>query len=249
MKQMGHYCAAHALSDQEFEGLSVDSWGPADGAGAIYAFDWLAGPLRPFYEQLVGSDRVHAFGRAFTVSLEEGQWSWIKKHGWAYEAHCGTAVQRAVVPVLYHQLFGFAQLPCGSNARAAEQTCHFQNFFGFAQQQCNVPITHVWRGRWKGPAAHLRLYFSGEATVETTRGLSITRRGGEVSLDFSVDPDDVLRVTLMTPPMESPPAAWVMEITGMTERVPVWELVEPIVDGDDGDAVAGALPPAGGPAP
>jgi len=182
---------------------------------------------------------VRAFGRAFTVSLEAGQWSWVNQHGWAYEARCDTAVQRAVVPALYHEALGFAQLHCGSQRPPSQQTCHGYQFFGFALQRCDEPITHIWRGRWTGSAARLRLYFSGQATVETTRGLLIEQRGEEVAVDFPVSPGDVLRVTLVTPPLESAPQARIMEITAATERVPLWESVEPIADASDGAAATG----------
>jgi hypothetical protein len=204
MKQLGYFFEPRTLIDQNLALMSVDNWLPADGAGAIEVFDGSAAPLRPFYEQLVGAARVRAFGGAFTVSFEPRQWSWVKQHGWAYETRCGPAIRRTIVPVLYHEHLGFQGL------------------------QCSEPITHVWRARWRGAVARLRVYFNGEGTVETSRGIALKRAGNQATIDFAVAPGDELRVTVTTPPPDTDAEARVMEITPATERVPLWESVDPI---------------------
>ena len=220
MKHLGYYFGARTLVDQNYEVMTVDNWVPADGTAAIYAFDPFAAPLRPFYERLVGSDRVQQVGRAFIVSMEAREWSWIKRHGWAYEARCGDQVQRAIVPTLYQELLGFRTLVC------------------------NDPITHVWRGRWKGPTTQLRLRFNGTGKVETPRGVSVTKVGEQMTIDFSAEPDDELRVTLVNSPPDTSPLAHVVEVTPMTERVPFWESVDAIVETGDGSGVASSSAPA-----
>lgn len=216
MKQIGYYMGPHTLVDQTAEVFSVDNWVPADDAAAIYAFDPFVAALRPFYEQLVGPDRVRAFDRGFTVSFEARQWSWIKQHGWGYEARCGTAAQHTVVPVLYHELLGFATL------------------------RCSEPVTHTWRGRWKAAATRLRIYFNGEGMVETPRGIVGQRSGEQASIDFPVQPDDELRVTLVRSPPDTTALIRLVEVARAGERVPVWESVDPIIDGSDGGVVTAA---------
>jgi hypothetical protein len=207
MKQLGYYFGPRTLIDHAYEALSVDNWVPQDGAASIYAFDPLGAPLRPFYEQLVGDGRIKAYGQAFTVSFEAGQWSWIRRHGWAYEAHCGSAVQRALVPVLFFARIGFDKL------------------------YCTERITHTWHGRWQAAATQLRLYVNGEGTVETSRGI-LTKRDGEwVSIDFAVEPQDEIWVTLVTEPPDSSAQVSLREVTPGTERLPLWESVDPIIDG------------------
>ena len=217
MKQLGFFFQPWTLTDQNYQLMTVDNWLPADGAGALEVFDPFAAPLRAFYEQLVGTERVRAFGRAFTVSFEPRQWSWIKRHGWAYEARCGTQMRRAVVPVLYHELLTFGTL------------------------RCREPITHVWRGRWRAAATRLRVYFNGEGRVETSRGIALHGAGEQATLDFAVEPGDELRVTLTVPPPDPSAVARLMEITPVSERVPLWESVDPLTDSADG----GAGPAAG----
>ena len=126
MHHLGYYFGPLAVFDKNYEDHTADNWVPKDGVPSIYVFDPQGAPLRPFYEQLVGAGRVRPFGRAFTVSFEARQWSWIRRHGWTYAARCGTQVRQAVVPAFYFEALGFAKL------------------------ECSEPITHTWRGRWQG---------------------------------------------------------------------------------------------------
>jgi hypothetical protein len=224
MKQLGYHFGPQAAVDTNYESLTVDNWLPVDHAGTIYVFDPLAGRLRPFYEHLVGTERVRVFGRAFTVSLEAGQWSWIKRHGWAYEARCGNDVRRTQVPVLYHVLLGFETM------------------------QCNDPITHRWQGRWLGPTQDLRLFFNGAAEITTTHGVALTKQGYETTLDFVAQPDDEIRITIVTEPPEPTVLALLTEVTPMGEKVPLWEHVSPVPDSRSQvlppDEAAGLAPPS-----
>lgn len=206
MKHLRYQFGPRMLFDKNYELHTVENWFPPKGVATVYAFDRLAGPLRPFYEHLVGLDRVHAFGRAFSVTMEANDWSWLREHGWSYEARCGNDVRRTQVPVLYHELLGFETM------------------------QCNDPITHRWQGRWLGPTQDLRLFFNGAAEITTTHGVALQRQGFEANLDFVAQPNDDIRITVVTEPPEPTVLAIVTEVTPMGEKVPLWEHVSPIAD-------------------
>ena len=218
-RHLGYYFGPRGLLDTDYETHSAGNWLPRDGVALLYVFDPQEAPLRPFYEQLVGAERVRPFGTAFTVSLEARQWSWIAQHGWAYTTRCGADVRRAVVPTFYSVMLGFANL------------------------QCDVPLTHTWHGRWQGAPADLRLHCNGDVAVETSRGVALQRHGQALSVDFHVEPGDTVQVTLVTPPPDTSATARLMERIHGIERVPLWESVAPILDdGEPGAATAAAAP-------
>jgi hypothetical protein len=210
MKHLRYYFGPRMLIDHDYELHEVGNWIPPNGVPTLYAFDRNAGGLRLFYEHILGRDRVQAFGRAFIVTMERGDWSWLREHGWSYEARCGTEVRRILVPVLYHELLGFDTL------------------------DCKEPITHSWRGRWLGPAENLRLHFNGVAAVETSSGVALKQDGSEATLDFAVQSNDEVHITVITPPPDPAVSAQVMIVTPLGERVPEWELVSPIASPESG---------------
>jgi hypothetical protein len=147
--------------------LTVDNWLPP-AQGALYAFTVQAEPLRALYTARFGADRVHRFGRTFTVDVPAGDWSALRDHGWRYCLRCGDQpVHSAVVPALHQMGVGFAGL------------------------HCNVPSTHTWTARWNGAAT--RLHVDGDdrsIVVETPR-----QRAEGLAIDVEVIPGDVVRVT------------------------------------------------------
>jgi len=145
MRQIGYFFDPHALVDANFEYLTVDNWFPPSGP-SIYAFAADAGPLQSFYETLVGARSVETFGNAFIVRFAAQDWSWLRQHGWTYEARCGDQLRRAQVPTLFQPLVTFEPYPCPG------------------------PITHVWRGRWMGPRTQLRVRSFGPVVIETSGG-------------------------------------------------------------------------------
>jgi len=196
-----HFVRPRAMVDNDFEYLAADNWIPRSNGAVIYAFDWRATLLRPFYQNLVGVNRVQTFGRAFLVRLEDGDWSWMHAHGWSYEARCGARTWRGQVPVLFHAYWSFADLRCAE------------------------AVTHIWRARWSGPAAHLRLRFTGTATVDTGRGRVGSKAGREQSIDFDVDPDSPVTVTLI---MERGISTALLEVTPGGMRVPAFDRLVPM---------------------
>jgi len=192
-----------ALVDPRYELLTLENWFPPSDDASIYAFTERATALQPFYADLVGANRVRSFGRAFVVTLDKNDWSWIRQHGWTYEARCGTTIRRAPVPVL------------------------FQAFLTFDRFNCPTPVTHVWYGRWNGAATRLRVRFTGHVTIDTPRGRVLERDGFEASADFDVDTDAPLTVTLVT--RDPPPSIALLQVLPAAERVPAWEAVTPIV--------------------
>ncbi|MFI5366127.1 MAG: hypothetical protein ACHQ4J_10930 [Candidatus Binatia bacterium] len=189
------------LVDKDYEFLSVQNMYPPDDRPVVYAFHGeRRASARAFYENLFGSERVTAFGAAFMVKLEAGDWSWLRQHGWAYQAGCNSQVWRGQIPTLYFADPVFNGLSCSH---------------------------HVWQGRWRGPHSQLRLDFSGAVVVETSQGRVVEKQGQEQQADFPVEPDTVITVTLTSPP---PVYAKLVEITPAGERVPPWERVDPDFD-------------------
>ena len=210
MKQLRYHFGPRTLSDSNYEVLMPENWYPPSDVETIYAFDRLAAQLRPFYEHMMGQERVHAFGNAFTVNVEPRDWKWLRAHGWAYEASCGQEVRRAQVPAL------------------------FNVFVGFEDLRCTQPIVHRWEGRWLGPEQKLRLYYSGAAEITTTHGVSVSKQGYEQSIEFVAQPDDQVRITIVNDPpapgaLTDPAALAILsEVLPVGERVPLWEYVSPV---------------------
>ncbi len=201
-RNLGYFFLPLTLVDKNFEYRNVDNWLPTDQEPAIYAFDWHADVLRPFYQNLFGVRRVQSFGRAFMIRLEARDWSWVREYGWAYEARCQKRTWRGQVPVLFHSAWTFGRM------------------------QCKDPVTHTWRGRWNGPGAHLRLRFSGNTTVHTsTDGRVVQQDGREQSAEFDVQPDAIITVTITTPRL---PDVALLEVTPGAEHVPVHDRVSPV---------------------
>ncbi len=193
--------APRTLVDPHYELLAVQNWFPPPQGRVIYAFSPHAAVLRPFYENLVGYNRVSAFGRAFSVTLEQADWSWMHEHGWSYQARCGDIVMRGEIPVLYQLGTTFADLHCS-----------------------NTPITHVWRGHWNGAETPVRLAFSGMVTVDSPTGRLVEKQGTEASATFTLPRDTDVTVTLVVP---GAPFIGLLEVTPSGDRVPVWERVTP----------------------
>jgi hypothetical protein len=183
--------------------LAVNNWFPSN-SGAVYAFTWEALPLRSFYERLVGPGRVRAFGAAFTVTLEPGEWSWLRRHGWSYTAECPPQTRRAQVPALFHPNLSFSFMTC------------------------EHPSRHTWQGRWDGPETALRLRARGAASVDAgARRFESTLVGAESIVDFSAAPGMDIAVSVTAPPLQPWVFAELFELTPGGERVPVWERVTP----------------------
>jgi hypothetical protein len=225
MKQIGYFIGPWAATDSNYELLSVENWYPPNNQPSIYAFTIQGGPLAPFYADLFGYQRIRHFGRAFMVKLEARDWSWLREHGWSYEAQCGATVRTGQVPTLFHA---------------------FITFKGFG---CSEPMTHVWRGRWMGPATVLRLLFSGKAVVEGPNGRLADKAGYETAADFTVEPGTDLTITLTTQPPENDVMALLMEVTPAGEVVPIWERVNPNPPADLVGPLPGTSTTNGEPAP
>ena len=195
-----NYFAPRGLSDRDYEFLTVENWFPPDHDAAVYAFEQHDLDLRSFYEDLFGVRRVKVFGRAFLVTLEKGDWSWVKQHGWAYEARCGNRIWKGQVPVLFH------------------------TYVTFSDMWCPDPVLHTWNGHWDGPASRMRLGFSGAAEVQAGDRL-VKKEGTETSMEFNVEPGADVRVTVTS--STPAPVVGFFEITPAGDRVPLWERVRP----------------------
>lgn len=181
---------------RDYEMLTVENWFPGNEP-VLYAFASL-GDLRPFYTQLFGVRRVHESGRAFLVTLEAGDWSWLRAHGWTFETRCGERQWIGQVPTLY------------------------QYFLGFRGAHCH-PVTHRWRGRWNGPGTRLLFRYMGQVTVETPAGRTEEATG---EVEFAVEPGSPVEIRLAS--REPFPYARLLEQTPAGWRVPPWEWVSPL---------------------
>ncbi len=195
----------HKLVDHDYELLRVDNWFPKDDVASIYAFDQSVGALAPFYTRLLGQQRVTTFGRAFMFRLEARNWSWMRRHGWAYEVWCRDRVMRGEVPVLF------------------QPRITFDNF------RCSDSATHVWRGHWEGPETNAVFRFNAAGGGEIISGDS--RRPiqpAQRALIFALHPDTDVTIRLITLAPEHGVIAELTESTPSGERVPAWERVTPV---------------------
>jgi hypothetical protein len=203
LRQISYFRDPRRLLKGHDTELAVNNWFPSDG-GAVYAFTWEALPLRSFYDQLVGPARVRSFGAAFTVTLEPGDWSWLRRHGWSYTAECPPQTRRAQVPVLFHPHLTFSFMTC------------------------EHPSRHTWRARWVGPQTPLRLRARGATFVEAdNRSIDSTAEGEESVVDFTAEPGMDITVSVTAPPLQPWVYAKLFERTPAGERVPAWESVVP----------------------
>ncbi len=203
-RQLGYYFHPRTLIDSDYEILGVGNWYPPSGRAVTYLYEQHQAPLRGFYDALLGPERVKTFGRCFSVDFPAGDWSWLRQHGWTYEAHCGPRVWRAQVPALLQTGLSFSTLHCGSS------------------------VTHVWRGRWTGPATTLRLKWSGAGTVYTPNGRVVQKAGFEQMAEFTVEPDWIVTVNVTLD------LGWSMftelfEVTPTGERLPPWDHISPYI--------------------
>jgi hypothetical protein len=196
---LGNYIAMRSDLQPRVENLSVENWIPS--GPWVYVFGARAEALQAFYLDLLGPTLVRQSGRAFSVQFDSRDWSWLRQHGWSYEARCGDAVLSGQVPTLFHLFFSFRRLAC-------EQ-----------------PVTHTWRGTWLGPAARLRFRFSGHATIETSTGFVAEQDTPNGYLDFPADPGTAVTVRLVTQPNVLA-VLYDVSVSGI-ERLPYWESVAP----------------------
>jgi hypothetical protein len=214
MRQMTYFRDARRLVTSDDQDLVVENWFPTD-RGAVYAFTSEAVALRPFYEQLFGPRRVETFGWTFKVTLEPGDWSWLRQHGWSYEARCGDRTWRGQVPVL------------------------FQPDLTFTSLACTQPAQHTWRARWEGPATPVRLHAGGAAVVEAGGGHFESPASADSIIDFTAEPGMDIRVGVSTPAFQPWVYAALLERTPAGERVPAWERATPVFDAAAKTGLAG----------
>jgi hypothetical protein len=184
--------------------LAVENWFPGQDGG-IYVFTFEAAPLRAFYDQLFGPKRVEVFGATFKVTLEPGDWSWLRQHGWSYEWRCAAETRRGQVPTLYQMRVTFVAVGCDQENQ------------------------HTWRGRWVGPPTPVRLRITAPAVVQagTQRFDTGPVRGDDVFVDFVAEPGMDIRIDAMTPRFQPWIHAALFERTPAGERVPPWDRVVP----------------------
>jgi hypothetical protein len=193
--------APYAALYPSYEPWTVDNWLPPDGFRSRYLFHPNYWPLEPFYENILGKERVRRFGRAFWLNFEAGQWAWMQRCGWRYTARCGEAAHSVLIPTM------------------------FLLDVGYANRGCNGPTTHLWRGHWRGLAAHLQLEFGGELTVNVNNRVVLRQAGPQGLADLDVAPDDDVEISMVS---NTTVSAVMWEVTDVARRIPAWESVEPL---------------------
>lgn len=195
------HLAARGLIDRNVGILRLETWYPPPGP-SIYLFTDQERILRPYYEDILGPDRVKVYGSAFVVHLENRDWNWMRESGWTQIVHCSGNTVRTRVPAIYTMSL---------------QPSH-----------CAKPSATVWLGKWTGPAARLRLHFSGSVRIELGGSGPVTASGYEEDVEFDVLPDSEVRVYL-----DYGTQNILAELTEKTEagyRIPPWGHVTPISD-------------------
>jgi len=201
-KQIGYY-GFFSPEPAVFDIITVDNWLPSDNQPVTYLFTTVYEPLRAEYQHMLPG-RVRPVGqKSFLVTLETGDWSWLRRYGWAYQVECrDKRAHTAQVPFLYSLGLGVVQFPC------------------------ETPYVHTWHANWRGPDTDMLLSFNGKATVQVgdakTAGEGIEQR-----LPFHVPTDADVTITV-TSPVGEWPIAVLYERTPVGERVPSWDEFTPV---------------------
>jgi hypothetical protein len=198
---LGYTYAARSWYDTQSQSLHASNFFPPLEGDVLYAFDQNFRPLQPLYLAAFGS-RVQIFGGGFLVALEKGDWSWLRRYGWAY------------------------QTLCQGHARSAQLPALFQVKFTFPELHCATPIVHTWIGRWRGGAAQLRMRYTGKLKVTSERATLLEGDGWEAQGDFRAEPDDLLTLTLEVP-VGAPVLAALTEVIPSGERAPLLSSITP----------------------
>lgn len=202
-RDMGYYVAPRAALDPaDYEILSSDNWYPPKQERLLYAFGPQFSALQGHYVSLFGEKRVRSFGPAFSLQIEENDWSWMREYGWSYEMTCGEETFRGQIPFLFLQDVA-------------------------AARNCAVTPTHVWRGKWLGPPSELRILSRGEFEVKVDDAVVGRQQGWDLLVDFPVKTGSTveLRVAALAG------AELVAKLTRKTptgEQVPYLEWVAPL---------------------
>jgi hypothetical protein len=202
-KQIGYYGYFNpgpAVSDI----ITVDNWmPPVDGQPTTYLFTTMYELLRPEYERMFPG-RVRPVGqKSFLVTLEGGDWSWLRRYGWAYQVACRERVHAAAVPFLYTIGLGVVQ-------------------FG-----CERPLVHTWRAHWRGPDTDMVLSFNGRARIRIGDTKIGPVSGIEQRVPFHVPADSDVTIKITSPVGEWPIAALYEHWPG-GDRVPAWDAFVPV---------------------
>ncbi|MCX8072566.1 MAG: hypothetical protein N3C12_08965 [Candidatus Binatia bacterium] len=200
----GYFFAVRERTDKgRMEASDTENWWPSANTEVTYAFSGHWELLEPFYRGMVGSERVRAFGKPFSVTFEPRTWDWLREYGWSYEVECSSPRfhEDAQVPARFH----------------LSQTV--PGFF------CDGPSIDRWTGRWLGDVSNLQFRFEhGEAAVVV--GSGPVMGAGKRSVDFRVAHNDMISIAL-TVPRGTAVVAFLVWRSPAGESVPPWFSVRP----------------------
>ncbi len=201
---LGYFFSVRERTDRDrVERLNTENWWPSGESEVIYAYSGHWDLLEPFYRGMLGAQRVRSFGGPFSVTVEPGDWTWLRRYGWAYEVECASSPSRwsGQVPVLFH----------------IGQTV--------PQFLCSGSVRHRWQGRWVSDNTLLRFRFRrGTAAIVIEEGSVLSSE--KSPLDFDVPAGASVSVSL-TVPDPGGFDAFLFRISPAGEVVPPWPSVKP----------------------
>lgn len=168
---------------------------------ALYAFGPRMGPLQAFYDALLRPGAVQSYGRSFTIRSNPWDVEWLRGHGWTYTVVCGDQRRSGEIVTLFHVFYSFSDFVCAG------------------------PTEHIWKAKWHGPQADMRLWFNGNASVQLDAGQLVSSEPGKLSLDFKAEPGAEISVRVAGPARV---LAALYVVTPRLGRLPYWEWVEPV---------------------
>jgi len=175
-QNLSYYADPFTLQATNWEWLRLENYFPH--SNTVYGYSRAFGPMRPFWEALVGA-ALQPVGDGFIIRLRGEDWSWLQQHGWRYtltvpDQHISRST---IVPALFQP--------------------NYLTFTDIAEVENTV---HNWEAIWTGPATTLQLKWSGEASVTVEqRPIFSHQPGFERTEQFPVRTNDRVVVTLATP--------------------------------------------------
>jgi hypothetical protein len=182
------------------EPLSTINWWPP--VAATYVFGPTYGSLAPIYHRLFPG-QVEQFGKGFLVSIDgRSLGAALGSNGWQQRITCGdTVAQAGVVPAIF------------TVAPPADPACR------------TGVVTYAWRGYWDGPAANVRLDYSGAGRVTINGQTVLEEEGVERRIPFALPHGSDVTIEIVSAP--TGPRAALLELLPAGMRLPSPELVQP----------------------
>jgi len=204
-QNLSYYADAFTQQATNWEWLRLENYFPQPNT--VYGYSRAFGPMRPFWEALVGP-ALQPVGDGFIMRLGGEDVSWLRQHGWRYtlsvpEQHISRST---IVPALFQP-----------------------NYLTFTDIAEVEHTEHRWETVWTGPPATLQLKWSGEASVAVDdRPIFSHQPGFERTEHFPVHTNDRVAVTVVTPSARQMLVyLFDVPVPGAPGHIPAWASVTP----------------------